>query len=56
MSFQIAAKVLLDESIKCIEQEMAAIDEEERIDRPPKKILTAATAAGNSADEAPHSG
>ena len=38
MSFQIAAKVLLDESIKCLEQELSAIDEEERIDRPPRQI------------------
>lgn len=35
---QIAAKVLLDESMKCVEQEMTSLDEEERIDRPPKKI------------------
>lgn len=37
---QIAAKVLLDESLKCVEQEMTSLDEEERIDRPPKKIET----------------
>ena len=35
---QIAAKVVLDESVKCVEQELAHLDQEFRIDRPPKKI------------------
>ena len=34
---QIAAKVLLDETVKCVEQEMAGLDQEERIDRPRRK-------------------
>jgi hypothetical protein len=44
--------VLLDESIKCVEQEMASIDEEERIDRPPKKVAQAAASREDpAADE-----
>lgn len=35
---QIAAKVVLDESVKCVEQELASLDQEFRIDRPPKII------------------
>ncbi len=29
---------MLDESVKCIDQEMASFDQDERIDRPPKKV------------------
>ena len=31
-------KVVLDESVKCVEQELASLDQEFRIDRPPKII------------------
>ena len=31
--------------MKCVEQEMSALDEEERIDRPPKNIEAAADSA-----------
>ena len=37
-TLQIAAKVVLDESVKCVEQELASLDQEFRIDRPPKII------------------
>ena len=37
-NLQIAAKVVLDESVKCVEQELASLDQEFRIDRPPKII------------------
>ena len=37
-NLQIAAKVVLDESVKCVEQELASLDQEFRIERPPKVI------------------
>eukprot|EP00093_Oithona_nana_P010159 10159.XXX_239685_238314_1 [CDS] Oithona nana genome sequencing. len=36
---QIAAKVVLDESIKCVEQELASIDVEEHMERPPRTVM-----------------
>lgn len=35
---QVAAKVLLDEMIKSVESEMTKLDEEDRIDHPPRKV------------------
>ena len=33
-----AAKVLLDEAVRCTEQETLGLDRNERIDRPPRQV------------------
>ncbi len=33
---QVACKVVLDEALKLMEDEMATMDEEERVDNPPR--------------------
>ena len=36
-NLQVAAKVVLDEALKFMEDEMAELDEEERIESPPRE-------------------
>ena len=38
-SLQIAAQVVLDESIKCVEHELASMDVEEHMERPPRTVI-----------------
>ena len=38
---QVAAKVVLDDALRFMEDEMSALDEEERLENPPRKAITA---------------